>query len=32
MRPWIKRTLYGLFGATIVLGGITACGHRGEPW
>lgn len=28
MRPWIKRTLYGLFGATIVLGGITACGHR----
>jgi protein CpxP len=30
MRPWIKRTLYGLFGATIVLGGITACGHRGE--
>ena len=30
MRLWIKRTLYGLFGATIVLGGITACGHRGE--
>ena len=28
MRPWIKRTLFGLFGATIILGGITACGHR----
>ncbi len=30
MRPWIKRTLYGLFGATIVLGGLAACGFRGE--
>lgn len=30
MRPWIKRTLFGLFGATIVLGGISACGHRHE--
>ncbi len=31
MRPWIKRTLFGLFGATIVVGGATAltgCGHR----
>ena len=28
MRPWIKRTLYGLFGATVALGGLTACGHR----
>lgn len=28
MRPWIKRSLYGLFGATIILGGVTACGHR----
>lgn len=28
MQPWIKRTLFGLFGATIILGGITACGHR----
>lgn len=28
MRTWIKRTLYGLFGATVVLGGLTACGHR----
>lgn len=30
MRPWIKRTLFGLFGATVVLGGLTACGHRHE--
>lgn len=30
MKTWIRRTLYGLFGATIVLGGATACGHRYE--
>lgn len=30
MKPWIKRTLYGLFGATIVVGGLSACGHRHE--
>lgn len=28
MRPWIKRTVFGLFGATVALGGLTACGHR----
>ena len=28
MRPWIKRTLIGLFGAGVALGGLTACGHR----
>jgi periplasmic protein CpxP/Spy len=28
MKPWIKRTLVGLFGATILVGGLTACGHR----
>lgn len=28
MRPWIKRTLYGLFGASVALGALTACGHR----
>jgi periplasmic protein CpxP/Spy len=28
VRPWIKRTLFGLFGATVALGGLTACGHR----
>ena len=28
MKTWIKRTLFGLFGAGIVLGSLTACGHR----
>lgn len=28
MRTWIKRTLVGLFGATVLVGGLTACGHR----
>jgi len=30
MKTWIKRSLIGLFGAGIVLGGLSACGHRGE--
>jgi periplasmic protein CpxP/Spy len=30
MKPWIRRSLLGLFGATIVFGGLTACGHRYE--
>ena len=28
MRPWIKRSLIGLFGATILVGGLSACGHH----
>lgn len=30
MKPWIKKTLAGVFGASIVLGGLTACagGHH----
>ena len=29
MKPWIKRTLFGLFGATLLAGGLAACsGHR----
>lgn len=28
MKPWFKRSLIGLFGAGIVLGGIGACSHR----
>lgn len=28
MKPWIKRTLIGLFGAAILVGGLAACGHR----
>jgi periplasmic protein CpxP/Spy len=28
MRPWIKRTLFGLLGTGIVLGSLAGCGHR----
>lgn len=28
MKPWIKRTLFGLFGASILVGGLSACGHH----
>ena len=27
MKRWIKRTLIGAFGATILVGGLAACGH-----
>jgi len=30
MKPWIKRSLFGLAGATVLLGGLAACGHRGD--
>jgi Spy/CpxP family protein refolding chaperone len=30
MKSWTRRTLYGLFGAFITLGALTACGHRYE--
>ena len=29
MKTWIKRSLAGLLGVTVVLGGLSACGHRG---
>jgi len=34
MRPWIKRTLFGIFGASILFGGLAACSHRhdGQGW
>ena len=28
MRPWIKRSLIALFGATVLVGGLSACGHH----
>lgn len=28
MKPWIKRTLFSLFGASILVGGLAACGHH----
>lgn len=30
MKTWIKRSLVGIFGAGIVLGGLSACGDRHE--
>ncbi len=36
MKPWIKKTLVGVFGATLLVGGLTACGsrshHHGDDW
>ena len=29
MKPWIKKTLIGLAGAALLVGGLTACGSRG---
>jgi len=31
MRTWIRRTLLGALGASIVFGGVAACGHRHDP-
>jgi Spy/CpxP family protein refolding chaperone len=28
MRAWIRRTLIGVFGATLVLGSLAGCGHH----
>ena len=30
MKTWIKRSLIGLATATAILGGLTACGGRGD--
>jgi Spy/CpxP family protein refolding chaperone len=32
MKTWIKRTLIGLFGATVLFGSLAACSHRGHGW
>ena len=34
MRPWIKRTLIGVFGASVLVGGLAACSsYRSHgPW
>lgn len=28
MKPWIKRTLFSLLGASILVGGVTGCSHQ----
>lgn len=30
MRKWIKRTLIGVFGASVLFGSLAACSHRGH--
>ena len=32
MKTWIKRSLIGLFGASILIGGVAAYSHRGHGW
>lgn len=32
MKTWIKRSLIGLFGVTLLVGGIAACSHRHQGW
>jgi len=34
MKTWLKRTLIGMFGATVLFGGLAACSHRyhGYGW
>lgn len=29
MKPWIKRALIGVFGASVLFGGLAACSHHG---
>jgi Spy/CpxP family protein refolding chaperone len=30
MKPWIKRALIGIFGASVLFGGLAACSQRGH--
>jgi len=32
MKTWIKRSLIGLFGASILIGALAACGQRHHGW
>ena len=32
MKPWLKKTLAGLFGATVLFGGLSACSSRHHGW
>ena len=32
MKHWIKRTLVGVFGATVLFGGLSACSGRHHGW
>ena len=32
MKRWIKRTLVGVLGASVLFGGLAACSHRPHGW
>ncbi len=32
MKPWLKRTLAGLFGASVLVGGFSACSGNHRGW
>ena len=32
MKPWIKKTLIGIFGASVLAGGLSACSHSRHGW
>ena len=32
MKPWIRRTLIGVFGASVLFGGLAACSHRHDAY
>ncbi len=32
MKTWIKRSLIGLFGVSLLVGGLAACGQRHHGW
>jgi protein CpxP len=32
MKAWIRKTLIGLFGASLLVGGLSACGQRHHGW
>lgn len=32
MKTWIRRTLFGLFGASLLIGGMAACSHHRHHW
>ena len=32
MKPWLKRTLVGVFGASVLFGGLAACSHRHDGY
>lgn len=32
MKPWIKRTVFAVFGLSVLVAGLSACGYRGHQF